>query len=289
MTYKQWINNATIQLNAYCHNNKNLAESYATIIIEHIIQKKILPFQFDTVIHDEIVLKKLDTMLEQVILYNKPLAYEVGLIQFCSSEISVEPPILIPRVETEYWVYEIVSKIQSKEKNYMIADFCCGSGCIGIAVLQYLKNAQCHFYDIEKKACDLTQKNCIKNNIFHDRYTIYNKDIQQLKYDENQLAYDFIFCNPPYISLYDYNQLDDSVKLWEDKKALTDGIDGTSLVVFLIDNAHKIINKNGYVAIEIDSQKDQYFYDYAQSKNYYSSVIIIFDQYEKSRVLICQK
>ncbi|MFH2109465.1 MAG: methyltransferase, partial [Patescibacteria group bacterium] len=103
----------------------------------------------------------------------EPVAYVIGKTEFlgCTIDLSLKP--LIPRPETEYWVNQVM-----KGKNRVLPesgstrmvkalDLCCGSGCIGIALLKHLSNISVDFVDIDDNALKQTEIN-LKLNLIRD-------------------------------------------------------------------------------------------------------------------------
>ena len=67
---------------------------------------------------------------------NEPVQSIVGNAWFCDLEIQVAPGVLIPRPETEELVMGLLERI--KNKKAVILDACTGSGCIALALKNYL-------------------------------------------------------------------------------------------------------------------------------------------------------
>lgn len=136
----------------------------------------------------------------------------------------VEPPVLIPRPETEEWVMRLL-RIMTKSKEDILApcrvlDLCSGSGCVSLALA---KHAPVGFYtglDISEKAVNIAQHNADihdLNNIMFKQVDIFD----DAALEAAKLArYDIIVANPPYIPPREYETLDASVKDWEDRDAL---------------------------------------------------------------------
>ena len=85
------------------------------------------------------------------------------------------------------------------------ADFGCGNGVAGLAVLQRHPNAAMHFFDIDQDAVNLTQQALELNENQHlaDRATTYFADMTDPKSLQSaanieQNFYDFIIANPPF-------------------------------------------------------------------------------------------
>lgn len=185
--------------------------------------------------------KKIEEILDLHVNKNMPLQYIFQKIPFLDLEIKVEQPILIPRPETEYWVQEIINKFQNfKDYNLKILDLCTGTGCIALSLAKYFKNSHIWAIDINQKACDLTIQNAKSNNI--KNITVLNSNLFENL--EKNLKFDLILSNPPYISLDEWKNLDQSVKNWEDKIALVAHDDGLELISKIIFQAKNWLNYN---------------------------------------------
>ena len=91
----------------------------------------------------------LHTLLEQRITEHKPLGYILGSVPFCNLNISVKPPVLIPRMETEEWVTWLIEQHHTtRARKLRILDLCTGSGCIALSLAHHLPHAQVTGADI---------------------------------------------------------------------------------------------------------------------------------------------
>lgn len=122
----------------------------------------------------------------------EPLAYVIGWVNFLNCRIDLQYKPLIPRPETEYWVGQVIEK---SERPHNILDLCCGSGCIGIAMLKNLPEAHLTFIDISPNALKQTQHNLTLNQIPTNRYTIIHSDLFQ----NCPQKFNLILTNPPYV------------------------------------------------------------------------------------------
>lgn len=149
---------------------------YMTSKREHINQSDLLKFHW--ALED---LKK-----------DKPIQHIIGYVEFFGCRISVNSNTLIPRPETE----EIVKKTVSHNINpRRIADICCGSGCIGIALKKTYPESEVIAIDCSALALETAEKNAKENNvnILYKQSDILNEDILKGEYD-------LIISNPPYIT-----------------------------------------------------------------------------------------
>ncbi|MBE5744111.1 MAG: hypothetical protein E7358_05295 [Clostridiales bacterium] len=91
----------------------------------------------------------------------------------------------------------ILSKFASVKKGDIVADFCSGSGIVGIHYYALNKNAKSvDLVEIQPELASLSQKT-IDLNGFGDIFTVINEPIQNLGNDYNG-KYSLILCNPPY-------------------------------------------------------------------------------------------
>ena len=160
---------------------------------------------------------------------DKPLGYAIGSVPFAGlpDEIKVEPPVLIPRPETEHWVAELVRSLP-RDRRLRILDACTGSGCIGLALAHALPNATVTAIDVSDAALDLARRNA--------RHLALPLDVRRADlFSDTQLAaltlngnspFDLVVSNPPYIPASYWHALDASVREWEDPAALVAGKDG---------------------------------------------------------------
>jgi len=214
------------RLEAVC-GHELLAQQEAWWMLEQITGKK----QSELLINSCLVLTpaqqaQLDLWITERVTQQKPLQYILGSVPFCDLEILVEPPILIPRPETEEWVSWLIKKLELvKNQKLSILDLCTGSGCIALALAQAFPLAQVIGVDKNQHALALAEKNKQHNKLTNvtfmlsDMYGVFDP-VQQ---------FDLIVSNPPYLSSKEWGQLDESVRAWEDYDALVADHEGYAL------------------------------------------------------------
>lgn len=210
-------------------------------ILEKITGKN----QSEILVQDNIELteeqkQKLEEIINKHVKEHMPLQYIIGSIPFLDLEIFVEPPILIPRPETEYWCWELINKLNNlQNKNISILDIGTGTGCIAISLAKAFPESNVFAVDISAKALDLAQKNVKHNNI--ENVTLIESDLFQ---NLSGKTFDLIVSNPPYICEAEFEQLDLSVKNWEDYKALVCRDNGLEIIKRIIQQAPDYIKYN---------------------------------------------
>jgi len=224
------IKDISERLNVICEDLV-LAKQEAWWFLEKITEKS----QVQIALLDKLELSpsqiaSLNDWINQRVNEKKPIQYILGYVPFCDSMINVVPPILIPRPETEEWVSWLIGKITAiKTISYTplnILDLCCGSGCIAIALAKKFSQFKIMGSDINPKAIKLSLENKVLNKI--ENVDFVQSDLFNI-FQKNGLKFDLIVSNPPYISLDKWKDLDESVKFWEDEKALIAENDGLKI------------------------------------------------------------
>lgn len=168
----------------------------------------------------------------------KPLQYILGSVPFCNLDILVEPPILIPRPETEEWCCDLIQKLTTlSNQSLKILDLCTGSGCIALALAKAIPQAHILATDISEKALALAEKNANYNTI--NTVAFIKSDV----YDQipDQYRFELIVANPPYIAPQEWDQLSPMVRTWEDKAALVAQDEGLAIIKQIINGAPKFL------------------------------------------------
>lgn len=186
-------------------------------------------------------LGQLTAWVTEHIADHKPLQYILESVPFLGLTITVRPPTLIPRPETEEWVYNLIQKLQQlRNKRITILDIGTGSGCIALALAQSLPEATVYAADIAAHARMLAQENKQRNDL--ENVAIVAADVYE-GLPENTL-FDLIASNPPYITGDEYATLHPSVATWEDKDALTAEDNGLAIIKKIIAQAHTKLRPN---------------------------------------------
>ena len=176
----------------------------------------------------------------------KPLQYILGETPFCGLQIIVEPPVLIPRPETEEWTDWLINKLEPVKNNKLkILDIGSGSGCIALALAKSLPNSKIIGIDIHPDAIALGEKNKILNKI--SNVTFIKSDLYENLAGEK---FDLIVSNPPYVSEKDFGELSPEVTKWEDKSALVANDDGFAIHKKIIENAKNFLNEESVLKKE---------------------------------------
>lgn len=271
--------------------DRTTAQQYAWWILEaitqrdaaHLITQKSLSLTPEQT-------QVLEQWIEKIIVEHMPLQYLLGWVPFGNVKILVEPPVLIPRPETEEWCYALIEKLKrARIESLRILELCCGSGCIAIALAKAFPKASITAVDIAEHALALSKKNATLNDIHTIEWI--HSDLFSALSPEHQ--FDLIVSNPPYISNEEWLTLDTSVRDWEDKTALVAADNGLEIIERIITYAPAYLQPSdtltqqleGQVWIEIGYQQAKLVQArYAQAGYAYSRVLT--DLEGKERVVV---
>lgn len=140
-----------------------------------------------------------------------PIQHILGKTEFMDLEFKVTKDTLIPRPETEELVRKILEDVASQSGDINIIDIGTGSGCIAISLAKYLPDATLFALDISEAALSVAKENALLNKV---NVTFLQKDIlnrQQLIADIEDLKFDIIVSNPPYVRHLEKQEMKNNV------------------------------------------------------------------------------
>lgn len=214
-----------------------------------------------------------------------PIEYITGVVDFCGMRIETSSNTLIPRIETEELVFHAADYINTLQKIpfLCLADVGCGTGAIGIGVARAVTqpSLSVHFFDISAQALEITKKNIEKHFPTNHQAFMHQGDLLSPVQD---IAFDVICANLPYIPTIELSQLPDSVINYEPRIALDGGVNGTEILHRLIIQASEYIKPNGILLLEIHHHHtiDQVIPE--SQKNQWIATLLV-DQFHRNRFL----
>lgn len=191
----------------------------------------------------------------------EPCAYITGRREFYGREFIVNSNTLIPRIETEILVEEVIKRYKNKE-NITLIDICSGSGAIGLTLMHELNISFLTLLDIDDKALQVSRQNAEKFNI-KKNIEFVCRDI--LSYT-TEIKYDIVVCNPPYITEEEYGFLQEEVKK-EPYHALVAEDNGLIFYKKILSNFEILCKSNGVMFFEIGAYQAQSVIEYAAACN----------------------
>ena len=178
----------------------------------------------------------------------EPLAYVLGEWDFYGLTLMVTPNVLIPRDDTCAVAEIAIRQALFLEAAPRILDLCTGSGCIGLAIANRVKDAKVTLGDLSREALTVAKKN-VQMHKMGGRVSCVCMDA--LKEPPAFLGkFDMIVSNPPYITTREMGELDHSVKDFEPHMALWGGTDGLDFYRAISANAPGCLKPGGYLCFE---------------------------------------
>jgi len=80
-----------------------------------------------------------------------------------------------------------------------MCDLCSGTGIVPLMICDYNSDISAVGVEINKDACRIAQMSADVSNL-SERYTQYNSDIKDVKQIFSPESFDFVTCNPPYMT-----------------------------------------------------------------------------------------
>lgn len=177
-----------------------------------------------------------------------PVKYILGKTEFMGMDFLVKEGVLIPRVDTETLVEEVIKNIN--EHNYKtICDVCSGSGAIGLSIANICNDVKADLCDISEYAKEVTLTN-LNSLQLQEKARFYSSDLLEFALKENK-KYDAIVSNPPYIRTQEINNLMEDVKNYEPHLALDGKEDGLFFYRKITKQSVSLLNDGGMLAYEI--------------------------------------
>lgn len=219
------------------------AESDSILIFEYIagIDRVKLTLEGDRELEPGIE-EKLKAALAKR-LTHMPVQYITGYQNFMGLEFMVSKDVLIPRMDTETLVEEVLRLGLS---NVRVLDICTGSGCILLSILKYVYGSSGVGVDISDGALGVAKANSEALGI--DATFIKSDMFENIPKDER---FDIVVSNPPYIRSDVIGTLMSEVKDYEPLLALDGSEDGLKFYRIIADRAPEYLNNGGMLFLEI--------------------------------------
>lgn len=189
-----------------------------------------------------------------------PAAYSDGQTEFLGCTIYLDSHPLIPRTETEWWTEKCIEKMKGRNTPLKVLDLFAGSGCVGVAVLKHVANANVDFGELEARHLPTIQKN-IDYVGGASRAQVLQTDV----YSNITDTYDYVLANPPYLAEPRLGRIEESVLAHEPREALLAGNDGFALVEQTIRGLATHLNPGGEAWVEHEPEHSQPLQELAAS------------------------
>ena len=196
----------------------------------------------------------------------EPLAYVLGHRHFWREDYKVVPGVLIPRADTELLVecalrffgcHDLATgdvlevPVSNFKDRVSFADFCTGTGCVGISIANELLNKGFEvkgiLTDISGVALETAKANAERILMGSSSVEVIRNDVLN---EDVPGCLNFMVSNPPYITDSEMNELDKGVKDYEPDLALRGGIDGLDFYEKIFKKGYASLLPGGAVFVE---------------------------------------
>jgi len=214
-----------------------------------------------------------------------PLAYAVGRASFRHITLDVDERVLIPRVETEVLVERVLDRCGSATRR--IADIGTGSGAIALSLAFEREFDLVIATDISLDALVVASANGLSlQKVLKSAVEFRHGSLIAPLAGEKL---DAIVCNPPYISFAEIGELPADVRDWEPSLALLCPDDGLSVTRELIRLAPSVLDRGGFLAVEVDTRRAGIVAEMAAVDGRYAGVDVLLDLTGRERFVFATR
>ncbi len=182
-----------------------------------------------------------------------PAAYLTGRAYFAGLEFEVNPQVLVPRSPLAELIEQGFAPWLDADQIERGLDLCTGSGCIALAMAQYLPHAQIDAVELSEPALALAERN--RQQLGLEQQTqFYLGDLFQPLPAEAR--YQIIVSNPPYVASEEYRSLP-AEYLNEPRMGLEAADDGLEIVIEILRKADQFLSDDGILIVEVGNSAEQ--------------------------------
>jgi release factor glutamine methyltransferase len=212
----------------------------------------------------------------------EPLQYILGTCNFMGLELAVNPWVLVPRPETE----QLVDAALKFFRGGYALDLGTGSGNIAITLAKFVPQSRILAIDISSQALELARANACTHDV-EDRIDFVQANILDQKdvlTATNDLKFDLIISNPPYIPTCHLSSLPQDVKK-EPVAALDGGADGLNFYPIIIKYTPYLLRSGACLMMEFGDGQAEAVKKLIEAPKAFSNVEIIQDLAGRDRII----
>jgi len=213
---------------------------------------------------------------------HEPIQYIIEKTEFYDLPFKVSNNVLIPRPETEELVDWIISKFKSQKAKIRILDIGTGSGCIAISLAKQLPDCKIVALDVSSEALKVAKENAKLNDV---EIEFIEADILNWNSKLDNLKFDVIVSNPPYVRALEKNKMRKNVLDFEPYLALFVE-DEDSLLFYrkITQLASKILKPKGQLYFEVNEYLGKEMVKLL-SENHFEEIELKSDIFRKDRMI----
>ncbi|MGH3273293.1 MAG: putative protein N(5)-glutamine methyltransferase [Streptosporangiaceae bacterium] len=177
----------------------------------------------------------------------EPLEHVVGWAEFCGQRVIVAAGVFVPRRRSEFLVSQAAAGGRPGD---VVADLCCGSGALGIAVAAALGGADLHAADIDPAAVA-----CAWHNVLPAGGQVYQGDLFAALPGTVRGHIDILLANVPYVPTREIALLPAEARDHESRVALDGGVDGLGVLRRVARDARRWLAPGGRFLTETSERQ----------------------------------
>jgi release factor glutamine methyltransferase len=191
--------------------------------------------------------EELDALVEKRV-NGLPLEQVVGWAEFRGLRVVVEPGVFVPRRRSEFLVRTAIALTTTAGP--VIADLCCGTGALGLAVAAAFPAARLHAADIDPAAV-----RCARRNIGPAGGRVYQGDLFAPLPARLRGTVTVLIANAPYVPTRDVALLPAEARDHEPRVALDGGPDGLAVLRRVAAEAPRWLAPGGHLLMETSDRQ----------------------------------
>lgn len=225
------------------------------LLLSESLDKYIRLYNHQNIYISQNEIKKFQYLIQQR-LNGKPVSRIINKRSFWKKEFELNEATLDPRSDSETLIETVIVYYPDKFQSLKIIDLGSGSGCLGLSLLGEYPCSEVSFFDTSKKSLEMVKTNA-QNFDLLERSKYINLDWNVKDWDkklmkiENNIKFDIVISNPPYIRTNDIKTLKKEVKKYDPFIALNGGEDGLESYRSILSKLKNIIKSNGKIFLEI--------------------------------------
>lgn len=182
------------------------------------------------------------------ILEGEPLPYIIGEWDFAGMTLKVTKDTLIPRDDSAALLELSLDYALRLPPNPRILDLCTGTGCLGLAIANKIRDAYVVLGDLSRPALEVAKEN-IRAQHLGSRVFAVEMDAKAAPPPIIN-GFDMIVSNPPYVTEAEMETLPPSVKNYEPPMALCGGKDGLDFYRSIVSGYACALKEDGIISFE---------------------------------------
>ncbi len=215
----------------------------------------------------------------------EPVSYILKKASFWKQVLRVDAGCLIPRPETEILVESFIRESGFKKQDSLgFLDLGCGSGAIGIALLDHFQKAQGCFADVSEEALRIARRN-LADGGWLERAVVRHSDFFEA-FKKPPQRFDAVLSNPPYFAQEDWVEVEPEI-FYEPRGAFDGGRDGLDFYRRFSAEAPAFLEENGILALEVGAGQASKVSKFLQQS--FGNIRIFKDHAGIERVIMAKK